>query len=50
MISELFNSLEGGVESVEGLEKLVRRIEEHHSYFWLDVVHIKLISLIFIKY
>jgi hypothetical protein len=33
MVSELYNSLEGGIESVEGLGDLVKKIEEHYMYF-----------------
>ena len=33
MVSELFNNVEGGIESISGLELLVDRIENHTMYF-----------------
>jgi hypothetical protein len=33
MISELYNSLDGGIESINGLGGLVQKIEEHYMYF-----------------
>lgn len=33
MVSELYTSIEGGFESINGLSELVDRIEGHYLYF-----------------